>query len=351
MEYGVNFFPVFDPRRKSAADYYRETIELAVRAERLGFEHVQTVEHYGRGYGGYSPDPVVLLTAIAARTTSIRITTGAVIPAFIHPVQLAGKLAMLDVLSGGRLDVGFGRGFLPDEFELFGVPIDSSRARFAEGVEACRRLWSETDVKFSGEFASFGPFTLLPRPIQQPTPPIFVASAMSTQSCADAGAAGYHLQLVPSVTSREQLAEMLAAHRQAWAGAGLAPQDARVQIKYTCYLDRDDSKALHNARRFEHNYVEQMARAVESWAGTRSTAYPGYGTFVAKVRNYDFDLSLADLKLLAGNPDQVRAQLATITEWFGDEVTLSLQFGPGYLDHSDSVRAMELFRDQVAPSP
>jgi len=99
MKFGIGFFPVFDPSKKSAATYYEETIHLAELADRLGFDHVQTVEHYGSGYGGYSPDPVTLLAAIAARTERIRITTGAVIPAFIHPLKLAGKLAMLDNLS------------------------------------------------------------------------------------------------------------------------------------------------------------------------------------------------------------------------------------------------------------
>lgn len=82
MKFGVNFFPVIDPAQKSATAYYEETLRLVELAEALDFEHVQTVEHYFTGYGGYSPDPVTLLTAMAARTSRIRIASGAVVPAF-----------------------------------------------------------------------------------------------------------------------------------------------------------------------------------------------------------------------------------------------------------------------------
>ena len=92
------------------------------------------MEHYLYDWGGACPNPCVFLAAAAAITTRIRLTTGAVLPAFRHPVQLASELAMLDQLSGGRLDVGFARGFLPGEFELFGVPMGESRQRFEAGL-------------------------------------------------------------------------------------------------------------------------------------------------------------------------------------------------------------------------
>ncbi|WP_410598283.1 LLM class flavin-dependent oxidoreductase [Amycolatopsis sp. lyj-90] len=349
MEFGLNFFPVMAPGSKSARQYYDETLRLSRLADTWGYEHVQTVEHYGSGYGGYSPDPVTLLTAMAMATTRIRITTGAVIPAFTHPLKLAGKLAMLDNLSGGRLDVGFGRGFLPDEFDWFGVPMAESRERFDEGLEACRRLWSEENVVFSGKFSSFGPVSLLPRPVQQPHPPIFVASATSPDSCATAGTAGYHLQVVPSVTSREQLTEMLSAYRSAWASAGHPAGGARIQIKYTCYVDTDGSEARERASLFENNYIEQMTGAIASWATTRSEAYPGYEKFIDKVKQYSFENSLRDNKVLAGTPEEVADRIAVVGDWFGDDLCVSLQFSPGYQEFEDSRRSLELFTERVMP--
>jgi alkanesulfonate monooxygenase SsuD/methylene tetrahydromethanopterin reductase-like flavin-dependent oxidoreductase (luciferase family) len=349
MDFGINFFPVLPPALKSAQQYYSDAIELSMLADQLGFKHVQTVEHYGTSYGGYCPDPVTLLAAIGARTERIRLTTGAVIPAFTHPIKLAAKLAMLDNLTGGRLDAGFGRGFLPEEFSWFGVPMEESRRRFEEGICACVQLWSEENVVWDGEFHQFGPITLLPRPLQQPYPPVFVASATSTESCAAAGAAGRHLQLVPTVTSAEQLADMLAAYRSAWTEAGNAADTAQIQIKYTCYLGDDRSETLAVAARWEHNYVDQMANAVASWATARSAEYPGYEKFVDKVRNYDFDSSLRQNKVLAGTTEDVRKQLIEIAGRLGTNLTVSLQFNPGATECIRARRSMESFAREVMP--
>ncbi|MGW0120785.1 LLM class flavin-dependent oxidoreductase [Streptomyces sp. NPDC003327] len=349
MKFGVNFFPVIDPEVKSATAYYDETLRLVELAEALGFEHAQTVEHYFTGYGGYSPDPVTLLTAMAARTSRIRIATGAVIPAFTHPVKLAGKLAMLDHLSHGRLDVGFGRGFLPSEFEAFQIDMDESRARFQEGVEACRRLWSEEDVVFEGRFHRFGPVTLLPRPYQAPHPPIFIASATSSESCAAAGTAGHHLQIVPSVTSAEQLAAMLKHYRAAWDEAGHDTAERRIQIKYTCYLGEDAAEALRTAERYERSYVAHMAKAVAPLAEVGSADYPGYEKFLEKAMNYDFAASLAANKVFAGNPEDVRKQISWVRDEFGTDLTMSLQFNPGGLSFAHAARAMDLFAAEVMP--
>jgi len=146
MKFGLNFFPSFRASDYSTAEYFAQCLRLAERADRLGFNSVKTVEHYFYDYGGHSPNPVVFLAAVAARTQRIRPITGAVIPAFNNPVKLAAELAVLDNLSNGRLDVGFGRAFIPKEFEVFGVSMDESRARFEEGIDIVTRLWTEDRV-------------------------------------------------------------------------------------------------------------------------------------------------------------------------------------------------------------
>ncbi|MFJ8361637.1 LLM class flavin-dependent oxidoreductase [Streptomyces sp. NPDC093984] len=350
MEFGVNFFPVIDPAEKTATAYYEETLRLIELAESLGFTQAQTVEHYFSGYGGYCPDPITLLTAAAARTTRIRLATGACVPAFTHPVKLAGKLAMLDHLSHGRLDVGFGRAFLPTEFEAFGVSMDESRARFAEGVEAIRRLWTEENLVWEGSFHRFGPVTMLPRPYQDPHPPIYIASASSAESCAAAGTAGHHLQVVPSVTSAEQLAAMLVHYRRAWDAAGHDPKARRIQIKFTCYVDADRETAYQQGEFYERNYVNHMAKAVAPLAEKGSADYPGYEKFLEKARNYDFRAALGANKVLAGNPSDVLAQIETVREQFGTDLSFSLQFNPGAMEYGRAAAAMELFAAEVMPA-
>src|SRR5262245_18638906 len=170
MEFGVQFFPAVGPEQKAADQYWREALHLTRLAEQLGFTNVRTVEHYFLSYGGYSPDPLIFLSAAAAITRSIRLVTGAVLPVFNNPLKLAGQIGMVDAISGGRLEVGFARAFLPHEFARFGIAMDESRARFEEGLEQIRRLLEEERVTAKGRFHSFENATSLPRPTQKPRP-------------------------------------------------------------------------------------------------------------------------------------------------------------------------------------
>ena len=140
MEFGLNFFPSCAPHEKSAADYWADTLHLCGLMDELGYTHVRTVEHYFHAYGGYSPNPVVFLAAAAQRSRKARMITGAVLPVFNNPLKVAGELGMLDGISNGRLEIGFARAFLPNEFETFGIDIEESRARYEEGVEQIQAL-------------------------------------------------------------------------------------------------------------------------------------------------------------------------------------------------------------------
>ena len=146
MKFGVQFFPDVKPDQKSGAQYFNEALVLAEEGERLGFTHLRIVEHYFHYYGGYSPNPMLFLAAAAQRTRHARLVTGAVLPVFNHPLKLAGEIGMLDAISGGRLDVGFARAFLPHEFRRFGRSPDESVARFREGLEQVELLLTQENV-------------------------------------------------------------------------------------------------------------------------------------------------------------------------------------------------------------
>ncbi|MBV9562262.1 MAG: LLM class flavin-dependent oxidoreductase, partial [Bradyrhizobium sp.] len=124
MEFGIQFFPDVGPAEKSAQAYWADALALVAHCDELGYSHVRTVEHYFNAYGGYSPNPIVFLAAAAMRSAKARLVTGAVLPVFNNPLKLAGEIGMLDAISGGRLDVGFARAFLPHEFARFGVSVN-----------------------------------------------------------------------------------------------------------------------------------------------------------------------------------------------------------------------------------
>src|SRR3954462_10878989 len=161
MQFGVQFFPDVRPEEKSGEQYFQEALDLAEEADRLGYRHIRIVEHYFHYYGGYSPNPIVFLAAAAQRTRRARLVTGAVLPVFNHPLKLAGEIAMLDAISGGRLDVGVARAFLPHEFRRFGISPDESRERFHEGLEQLELLLTRERVSHHGKFHSFSTVTSL----------------------------------------------------------------------------------------------------------------------------------------------------------------------------------------------
>ncbi|MFE6721714.1 LLM class flavin-dependent oxidoreductase [Streptomyces albidoflavus] len=349
MKFGIVFFPTVGPADKPAPEYFDEALRLVDLAEELGYDHVKMVEHYFFPYGGYSPDPTTFLAAAAGRTKRIRLGTSATIPAFQHPVKLAGKLAMLDNISGGRLDAAFGRAFLPDEFKAFGIPMDESKDRFVEGTEAIKRLWSEENVVFEGRFHQFGPVTLLPRPVQQPHPPVFVTTARSAESCAEAGRNGHHLQTVPNVMSTEELQSRLDVYRAEWAASGREPGTERIHFSYPCVVARDGDEARAKGRLDDDRNSAAIGAAVASWEHTRSEAYPGYEKLVAATKQSHFESKMEQKKLLIGAPDQVRAQLEQIAAWFGDDISVSLSVHSGHLSLKDAETTMRLMAEDVIP--
>jgi alkanesulfonate monooxygenase SsuD/methylene tetrahydromethanopterin reductase-like flavin-dependent oxidoreductase (luciferase family) len=225
MQFGVQFFPDVVPEQKSGAAYFEEALLLAQEAERLGFTHIRIVEHYFHHYGGYSPNPMIFLAAAAQGTRRARLVTGAVLPVFNHPLKLAGEIGMLDAISGGRLDVGFARAFLPHEFRRFGRSPDESVARFREGMEQVELLLTCENVTHRGRFHTIENTTSLPRPTQRPRPKFYIAALNTPDSFAFAGQMGYSIMAIPLGAAR--MKPLIGSYREAWRAAG-HPGDGEV---------------------------------------------------------------------------------------------------------------------------
>src|SRR6202044_3131424 len=200
---------------KSARDYWQEALRLGALVDGYGYHHVPTVEHYFLPYGGYSPNPIVFLAAAAQRTKRARLVTGAVLPIFNNPLKLAGEIAMLDGISGGRLDVGFARAFLPHEFRRFGISPDESQARFREGLEQIELLLTQENATHRGRFHSFENVTSLPRSTQRPRPKFYIAATRTADSFEFAGRAGHALMSIPV----GPLKDLIPIYRKAWRDA------------------------------------------------------------------------------------------------------------------------------------
>ena len=345
--FGINFFSTVRQDQKSAAQYFDEAVRLCELADELGYSHVRTVEHYFRPYGGMTPNPIVFLSAVAARTTRVRLVTGAVLPIFNHPIKIAGETAMLDAISGGRLDVGFGRAFLPEEFDAFERSMDESRARFESGIAAVRRLWTETDVVHEDAFFKFGPVTSSPRPLQRPHPPILIAAVGTPASFDWAGQQGHGLMVVPYLSSFDTLRDNLRRYRAAFASSQGRPAP-RVQLSFHMHVADTDARAISEATPQMEQYVTLFKASASALQGRRSAAYPGYEELIRELDTMTMDRVLREDRAFIGGAETVAQQIERAMARFGDiEPSLSLLWSN--FPYEQAEWSLRLFAAEVMP--
>jgi alkanesulfonate monooxygenase SsuD/methylene tetrahydromethanopterin reductase-like flavin-dependent oxidoreductase (luciferase family) len=324
---GLNFISSAPLDASASERWFSDALALVRAAEEMGWSHVKTVEHYLYDWGGACPNPCVFLAAAAAITTRIRLVTGAVLPAFRHPVQLASELAMLDQLSGGRLDAGFARGFLPGEFALFHVPMAESRLRFEEGLGLVKRLWTEEHVSVDSALHQFSDVTIRPRVLQRPHPPVFVAAVSTPESFVRAGSEGHHIMVVPT-RSLEQLSERVALFRAARTAAGYDPASARVQISSMAVVGGDLAEALARAEAPHSQYQQLLATAVSDSSAIDAVEYPGYAAMLSSIESSTPAMSLESGGLLAGGTSDLIEQMRRIRAALGAvEFSVQVNFG------------------------
>ena len=349
MKFGLNFFPSFRPEDSTTADYYEQCIRLAVRADELGYSTIKTVEHSFYDYGGHSPNPCVFLSAIAARTKRIRLITGAVIPAFHHPAHLGGELAMLDNMSRGRLDAGFGRAFLPKEFEVYGVPMSESRGRFEESIAIIRRLWTEDRVSYAGRFWSLEDVRLMPRVVQKPHPPVWIAAISTEESFVYAAKNGFNLMIVPYAGKPGQLQEFVKMYRRIWAESGHKPGKEQVQVAQFAYVAENHDEAQRGFERICRKYLQTFGDAVVSWQGKSSDQYPGYDKMVATILATTPDKIVEQGGAFVGTPAEATQQIRDCIAKFGP-IEPSMQINFGGSSDAEAFRTLELFSSKVVPN-
>jgi natural product biosynthesis luciferase-like monooxygenase protein len=348
VPFGINFFSSVRPEQKSGEQYFDEALRLSVLADQLGYSHVRTVEHCFRPYGGMTPSPIVFLSAVAARTQRIRLVTGAVIPIFNHPIKIAGETAMLDAISRGRLDVGFARAFLPEEFDAFERSMDESRARYEHGIEAVVKLWTEQNVVHQDPFYRFGPITSSPRPVQQPHPPVFVAAIGTPQTFEWAGRQGYGLMIVPYLSNFADVQRNVRLYRETFAAHHPDRSPRKVQMSFHYHVAETDEQARAEAEEPMSQYVQVFRESASAWQERSSTAYPGYDAIVRELDSMCFERVLRETRAFIGSPDTVERQIHSILDLFGD-VEPSLQMLYGNMPYGQAERSLRLLAEQVMP--
>jgi alkanesulfonate monooxygenase SsuD/methylene tetrahydromethanopterin reductase-like flavin-dependent oxidoreductase (luciferase family) len=329
-----------------------EQLEQACLAETLGFDGVWLTEHNFTGEAVYN-DPIPFASALAARTSRIRIGFAVIQLALRHPVRLAVQLALLDNLSNGRLDVGVGRGSIYNEYEFvgYGLRSDDARERGDEALEVLIRAWTEAPFAHHGKYFQASFPELRPRPVQRPHPPIW-RSVVSPPSFKQYGRLG-----APIMTSRvplDRIPERLAMYEEGLVEGGFdaaARERLRGQVAVWRHVYVGESQA-----EAENTLAGAVLHTRQHMLHARSTWNPGDFRVDPSFLNTFNDPSVSDAEAVRwsldtgaiyGTADRVAEQVAALHAAGVRHLLCQLSFG--YLPHDKITASMRRFSAEVMP--
>jgi alkanesulfonate monooxygenase SsuD/methylene tetrahydromethanopterin reductase-like flavin-dependent oxidoreductase (luciferase family) len=247
LQFGVLQFFSWPNRAVPLETIYERMLGRVDMMERSGgYEAVWLAEHHFNTYS-VCPSVHLMWMLVAARTKRLRIGTAVSVAPMYHPLRLAEEVALLDVLSGGRVNWGAGRGNDPVEFGVFGLDRDSSYARFREAVDIVLRAWREERLTYDGEFLQVHDLEILPKPLQKPHPPVWVA-ASSPEAIEWAASVGHSILMDPH-SSHAEIGRKLAAYRSGLTDNGHAVEGRTTPIARLVAIAPTDAEAREVARR------------------------------------------------------------------------------------------------------
>lgn len=338
MKFGIFSLPTYFPETDgSLTEFYDRILQMMRASERLGFDMAWFNEHHFHPYGGMIPAPPVLMAAVAAQTERIRLGTSVALLPLHHPLEQAEAYAMVDQLSGGRLELGVGRGFLPYDYQTMGVDYATAQERLYESLEVVLKAWQQQPFSHAGRFYTFRDVAVWPVPLQKPHPPIWGAATRNDESFAWIGRHGYDLLTVIYLFPLERLARQIGIFRQAARESGRDPRSIRVSTHFQVYCSESREDAHRVGKAAIHRYAEQITEARLR------------GTSLANVfQEPAFEELLDEGRICIGTPDDCVA----ILEHARDELGLTqvdCQFFYGGIPWDKAFRSHELFATEVIP--
>jgi alkanesulfonate monooxygenase SsuD/methylene tetrahydromethanopterin reductase-like flavin-dependent oxidoreductase (luciferase family) len=351
MRFGTYFF-LQRPPGVSDADVLRTEIEQMVLSEALGYDSVWLTEHHFADYG-ISSAPSVLASAVLSRTSRVHVGLAVYVLPFHDPIRFAEETATLDILSGGRLIVGLGRGNRPAEFVGYRVPQAENRGRFEEAAEIVVAAWTQDVVRYEGRYWQIPPLTVHPKPLTRPHPPIAV-SVVSPETITWTAEKGYRLLSSGLHTPLTRSLDQRALYRAGLQAAGHDPATiASLLGQWTLtkhvYVAPTDEEAWADARGPEEWFIEAYCRSmrVDHLEGLP----PAIAAQAEQVRANMTALRWEDLlhdALLIGSPETVRAKVAELAAVGVGELVCWTSFGG--LPDAKVRRSMQLFATEVIPA-
>jgi len=326
MKFGVLQFFSWSRRIPLTTVYERALSRIEIM-DRTGYDCVWLAEHHFNTYS-VCPSINVMATHVAGRTRNLRIGMAVSLAAFYHPLRLAEEVALVDVLSGGRVNWGAGRGFDKVEFTAFGVPVEESSDRFRECVDIVLAAWTNERVSYQGRFWRYDDIEVLPKPLQTPHPPVWLAST-SPDSVRRAAEKGFDILQDPHSTHAE-LGAKRQLYREVLREHGFPTEGRVIPTARLLAVAATDDMAAEVARAGAGWTVSSYANSKQ-----RSGPPPPYvRAGVDPVERYMSDV------IIHGTPDRVADKVLELRDTIGLEY---LMCAP--LSHESFM----LFTDKVLP--
>ncbi|RYZ07122.1 MAG: LLM class flavin-dependent oxidoreductase [Myxococcales bacterium] len=346
LHYLLSCAPGQDPQQR-----YRDTLEQAVRGEALGFESVWPVEHHFNRAISICPSPMLLLAAIAARTSRLRLGTAVIQLPLSHPLRVAEEAAMLDVMSGGRVELGLGRGSNPSHFAGLGVSLAESRERLEEGLTLLSRALTGEPFSFEGAYHRARDITLSPRPLQVPHPRIHLA-ANGQDTLELAGRRGLPVILAAHVNPLPRLREYVEVYARSRQAAGHPPPRAEdISLLMPIFVAETKAQVdelmapsvAHYLKLVRTELVPVMERCTVEAERVKLSAMLER---MSATRYQDFNGQMG----IFDTPQACVEKLSRLKKELGvGRVIGWFNFG-GVVPHAAVLRSMELFASEVMPA-
>lgn len=335
------FVEGYVPSGTAIPDRLREIVGQAVLAEDVGLSMFGMSEQHFKFPTNSTSQPDLLLSAIARETQSIRLGVEVVVLPLYHPLQVAERIAMLDILSGGRIDFGVGRGNTTATADAFGVPVAESGARAEESLDIILTAWRGEEFSYDGNYYKFKPLTLVPLPVQDPYPPIYWA-AISPDSHKRGGAEGHNLLTGANAVNWGQLQRRIDKYREGYAGRGADPQ-GKVRVNVHGFCAATSEKAHDIYRPFVVEYTNRTIRQYKAVV-ERAGGKVDFSASEAFIDNYE--KVITETAVVIGDPETCVAQLKRLADLGVNEVTFRLD-GPS----DEQLReCITLLGKEVAPA-
>ena len=324
---------------------FDELTELTLMAEAGGFSTVWIGEHHAMEYT-IPPSPMPLLAYLAARTTTIRLGAGTIIAPFWHPIRVAGECALLDVISNGRMEVGLARGAYQYEFDrmMNGMPATDGGKYLREMVPVVKALW-QGDVAHEGDIWKFPTSTSSPRPLQQPTPPVWIA-ARDPDSHNFAVANGCNVMVTPLMKGDEEVVDLKNKFETALANNPDVPRPQLMVLRHTHVHTVDDPEGW----KIGAEAISRFYRTFDAWFGNKQTPVNGLLAPSPEEKfkeRPEFELENIRKNTMIGTPEEIIARIRHYQELGVDEFSF---WADNSLPYAEKKKSLELFIKHVVPA-